>query len=167
MKSKSGIPTLVSARGEDLPISSENLLKLMQDVLTKGAFFQFRVKGLSMTPFIKDGDLITIAPLSIDKPAIGKVVAFVHPESGHLVIHRIIGKQGSDFLIQGDNVSGQPDGLISTENIFGCVNRVERNGKRVILGLGMDRYFVAALSRNGLLNSFLNRLRGLKITYLK
>ena len=162
MKLTPAKPALTSKKGEDLAISDETLQKLMRDVLAKGALFHFRAKGWSMTPFIKNGDAITIAPLIEEKPGIGKVVAFIQPLSGNLVVHRVIGRQGNAFLIQGDNASGQADGLVQPQDILGCVTRVERNGRRVFLGLGLERFLLAILSRNGLLNALLYRLRSLK-----
>jgi hypothetical protein len=165
LKSPAVKPALVRHQGEDLAISSEDLLILMREVLAKGARFHFRAKGWSMTPFIKDGDAITIAPSLQEKPALGKVVAFIQPASGQLIVHRVIRRQGPAFLIQGDNNIGQADGLVQAQDILGCVTRVERNGRRVYLGLGPERYLIAQLSRGGRLNALLNRLRALKYTW--
>ncbi len=134
----------------------------MQAVLARGALFHFRAKGLSMAPFIRDGDSVTIAPLEKESPSVGKVVAFIHPETAGLVIHRIIARQGPAFLIQGDNTAGQPDGWVQPQALLGCVIRVERDGRRVYLGLGPERYLVAFLSRNGWLAGVVNRARALK-----
>ncbi|MCX6844936.1 MAG: S26 family signal peptidase [candidate division WOR-3 bacterium] len=126
-----------------------------------------------MSPFIRDGDVITIAP-SGRKPkapgcGIGQVVAFVSPVNERLVVHRIIGRHQSRFLIQGDNLPGPGADLIDRDDILGRVVRVERGGKRVWLGLGPERYVIAVLSRTGLLlpvrwrasalTRFLRRLR--------
>ncbi len=64
-----------------------------------------------MTPFIRDGDVVTVAPSAKIRPSVGRVVAFIQPDTGRLVIHRVIDRQGSAFLIQGDNASGQRMGL--------------------------------------------------------
>ncbi len=147
---------------DDLVISVDALQSLMQDVLAKGATFQFRAKGSSMIPFIKDGDAITIAPPSLETPAVGKVVAFLRPGSGQLVVHRVIGRQGAGFLIQGDNSPHQPDGLALPQDILGCVTRVNRNGRRIYLGLGPERYLIAGLSRSGWLQRLVVRFWALK-----
>jgi hypothetical protein len=114
-----------------------------------------------MTPFIRDGDVVTVAPSAKVKPSVGRVVAFVQPDSGRLVIHRVIDRQGAAFLIQGDNASGQPDGFVHPPAILGCVTQVVRRNHRVYLGLGVDGYIIAVLSRNGRQN-ILSRLRALK-----
>jgi hypothetical protein len=108
-----------------------------------------------MTPFIKDGDLIAVSPVSKARPALGMVVAFVQPTTGTLMVHRIVKVMEENYLIQGDNTGGKPDGLFRQEDILGCITRVERDGRRVVLGLGPERYLVAILSRSGILRGLL------------
>ena len=115
----------------------------MREVLEKGAAFQFRARGASMSPFIKDGDVITVTPLIKEKPDVGKVVAFLQPVSGCLLVHRVVRRQGPVFLIQGDNSANQPDGWVDRQDILGCVTRVERDGRRILVGLGPERYLLA------------------------
>jgi hypothetical protein len=108
-----------------------------------------------MSPFIRDGDVITIAP-SGRKPkapacGIGQVVAFVSPVNQRLVVHRIIGRHESRFLIRGDNLPGPVSDMIRRSDILGRVVRIERGRKSVWLGLGPERYAIAVLSRTGLL----------------
>jgi hypothetical protein len=38
------------------------LVELARAVLAKGKSFRFHAPGLSMTPFIRDGDFVTIGP---------------------------------------------------------------------------------------------------------
>jgi hypothetical protein len=160
-------PDLSIKSGDNLVISNQMLLELMREVLAKGAVFQFRATGWSMTPFIKDGDAITIAPLMKERLSLGKVVAYIQPATGHLIVHRVIGRQGAAFLIQGDNATGRPDEWVLPQDILGCVLRVERQGRRVRLGLGLERYIIAILSRNGLLLTAMRRLWALKRFLLK
>ncbi len=122
----------------------------MRGVLTKGACFRFRSKGVSMSPFIKDADVLTIAPVQGSAPGFGDVVVFTHPITGKLIIHRVIGKRADSYRTKGDNAP-EEDGLISGAAILGRVSKVERNGKYVSLGLGPDRFIIAFVIRTGLL----------------
>jgi hypothetical protein len=131
-----------------------------------------------MSPFIKDGDVITIAPVQpsnrnphaitsspfppgevpgVRTCGIGQVVAFVAPVNQRLVVHRIIGRHESRFLIQGDNLQGPVADMIHRGDIIGRVVRIERGRKRVWLGLGPERYAIAVLSRAGFLLPILIR----------
>jgi phage repressor protein C with HTH and peptisase S24 domain len=123
----------------------------MTAVLATGHAFRFKAKGWSMTPFIRDGDVISIVPITMDRCRLGEVVAFTRPETGHLVVHRIIGGTGRDYLIQGDSAVDETDGIISHDQLLGKVSRVERDGRCIWLGQGLGRVFIAWLSRRGYL----------------
>ncbi|MDD4650674.1 MAG: GNAT family N-acetyltransferase [Methanothrix sp.] len=135
--------------GED-KLSMKALIELLGAVTEKGRAFRFRASGISMIPFIKDRDIITISPIPSGRPVIGDVVAFILPETGRLAVHRIIDKKNHAYIIKGDNIP-EPDGLVPSENVLGLVTAVERNSHRVLLGLGMERRVIAALARHDLL----------------
>ena len=46
----------------------EVLPELVKDILGKGVECRLQVKGYSMSPFIKDGDMMTISPVSDSLP---------------------------------------------------------------------------------------------------
>jgi signal peptidase I len=144
-------PGLFISKADELSLSGQALLDIMQVVLAKDIPFRFKAKGWSMIPFIRDGDVITIAPISYRLPGVGDVVAFKQPDSDRLVVHRIIKRKEAYLYIHGDGIADQSDGLIHSEDMIGQVTRIERKGKRVWLGLGPERYLIALLSRRGLL----------------
>jgi len=141
--------SVVKAR--EFPLSGQDLLDLMQAVLARGVPFRFCARGWSMTPFIHDGDVITVSPLHGALPGVGEVVAFARPGTGNPVVHRVIARCGTGSLIQGDSMEEYTDGIIPAENLLGRVTRVERRGHDIWLGLGPERYVIAWLSRAGLL----------------
>jgi hypothetical protein len=131
-----------------------------------------------MSPFIKDGDVITVVPVppsnsnphvptSFPAPpsakpvvktcGIGQVVAFVSPVNQRLVVHRVVGRHDVGFLILGDNQLGPGAEAVRPDDILGRVARIERGTKRVWLGLGPERHAIAILSRAGLLLPFVLR----------
>jgi signal peptidase I len=141
------------------PISASSLETLMGAVLERGKSFRFQAKGWSMAPFILDGDLIRVAPLSSAKLKPGHIVAYLNPGNSQLVVHRIVSVQPNAYLIRGDNQSDQDCQLISPENILGCVMQIERAGRNIRLGLGPESALIAKLSRKGLLQPYLARLK--------
>jgi hypothetical protein len=132
-----------------ISLSGKALIELMQAVHAKGMPFRFSAGGHSMAPFIRDGDVVCVSPLASRAPGLGDVVAFIHPETKLLCMHRVLSVSGDSFLIQGDNMPEKPDGMIPREAIVGRVTRVERAGRRVRLGLGPERLLLALLSRCG------------------
>jgi signal peptidase I len=125
--------------------------ELIQAFLQNGHPFRFQAKGFSMFPFIREGDFITISPFKSSSPRLGDVVAFHPPETQKLFIHRVIWKKGDSSLIRGDNAPSA-DGFLPRANILGRVIRLERNGKRVYLGSGPERYLIALSNRVNLLS---------------
>jgi signal peptidase I len=118
---------------------------LMEAVLEKNVPFRFTATGCSMTPFIRDGDLITISPVPLRlRP--GDVVPFVNPSCNKLMVHRILNVSQEGYLIKGDNNS-EPDGRIPASSIIGRVVRVEHRGRQVRFGLGTESFLIAWLSQ--------------------
>ncbi len=145
------VPLYVGKKGLSLPNSS--LIELLQAVLSSRLRFRLQVKGSSMSPFIRDGDVVTIARQHFLRSYnYGRVVAFIHPQNGRLMIHRVVGRKGGSYLTQGDNVSGA-DGLLSPDRILGHITCAERDGMRVFIGFGPERFLIAFLSRQRLLSS--------------
>ena len=134
----------------------EPLLRpLLSDLLRGGTPVRLEVTGHSMSPFIRSGDVVTIEPLSGHRPALGGVVALV--PGGRLLVHRLVGWDHGRALCRGD-VATSADAWAAPDDLLGRVTRVERGGRRVRLGLGIERMPIAWLSRVGLLR-FLARLR--------
>ena len=130
----------------ELSLSSSAIAELTRAVISKNTPFRFQVKGFSMSPFIKNRDVVTISPLNDSPIGIGKIVAFVHPGSEKLLIHRIIAKKRNLYAIEGDRLFGR-GGLIPRKNIIGLITKIERKGREFCFGLGPERFIIALLSR--------------------
>ena len=111
-----------------------------------------------MSPFIQDGDVVTLVPFEAISCAPGDVVAFIQPHSGRLVVHRVLSVAGNRCRIRGDNNSKE-DGAFPNDAVLGTVSRVERAGQTVRIGLGPERALIALLSRWGWLCGCMNALR--------
>ena len=131
---------------QEISLSGTSFIDLLKATLNKKASFRFQANGFSMSPFIKDGDVITISPLINGSIGIGKPVAFIHFQTGKLVVHRVVGRYGNNYLIKGDR-STEADGLIPRKNILGIVTRVEREDRAIQLGMGPERFIIAFLSK--------------------
>jgi hypothetical protein len=123
---------------------------LLADLLRRGSAVRLEVTGHSMSPFIRSGDVVTIEPLLGHRPAPGEIVALV--SEGRLRVHRLVGWDRGRALFRGD-VATEADPAASPDDLLGRVTRVERGGRRVRLGLGLERLAIAWLSRIGLLRA--------------
>lgn len=102
--------------------------ELAIETLKKGQRLRYTAHGMSMTPFIRDGDRLTIEPLSM-APRVGQVVLCQKPPFGF--VHRIIACDDGDFFcLQGDNLS-RPDGWYARTQLMGKVVGIERDGQPV------------------------------------
>ena len=137
-------------KGSDLPLSGRALVELLRAVLQKGVPVRFQARGFSMAPFIKNKDLVTVSPFQGDRAGLGDILAFVHPETQGLCVHRIVRKKGDLYVTRGDNRS-ENDERVPQESILGFVTGVQRDGKQVFLGLGPERFLIAFLGRRGIL----------------
>jgi hypothetical protein len=155
-----GQPVNSDSQLRELSLSDRDLRGLLGDLLARGGSLRFKAKGYSMSPFIRDGDVITVAPISPAKLCWGDIAAFRRCGTDHLTIHRVVGVQDDSFLMKGDNAP-HIDGLIPASEVLGRVIKVDREGRRLRLGLGPDRALIAILSRAGLLPVVLKPTRKL------
>lgn len=137
--------TYVTSNHESHSMAALAIAELMEAVLEKNVPFRFTAPGFSMTPFIRDGDSITIAQLPVQLHA-GDVVAFINPCCRKLTVHRIVHISENGYLIKGDN-NPEADGRVPRSAIIGRVVRVEHGSRSVQLGLGPERYAIAWLSK--------------------
>jgi signal peptidase I len=148
-------PSVFVKPGKELSLSGPALVQLIRETLHRRASIKFQATGCSMTPFIWDGDIITISPLTDKSIRRGDVVAFVCPIRKKLVIHRVVRRnRRGEMRIAGDNLP-KPDTTVSENNILGRVTSVERKGGEISFGLGVERLCIAMLTRYGLIYSLI------------
>ena len=126
-----GKPTSTCAQKKTLPCSSAAFCELSTDLLRLGKTLRFRAQGISMTPLVRNGDILVIVPATGNPIQLGDIVqCSVVP--GKVVVHRVIGVEkrtdGHYFLIQGDQAAA-PDGWVHQSQVFGQLTSLERNGK--------------------------------------
>lgn len=109
-------------------LSVPMIMELIEAVHEKSASFKFQARGYSMTPAIRDGDVITVSPLKDIMPRRGDVLAFRHPDRPQMLVHRVLHAKAKKYFIKGDNCP-EADGWVPAENILGLITNVERRGK--------------------------------------
>ncbi len=113
---------------EGISLTSPVIMGLIEAVHERGLAFRFPAPGFSMTPAIRNNDIITVSPLKNFLPRRGDVVAFRHPERAQMLVHRVLHVRGRKYLIKGDNCPSA-DGWIPAVNVLGLITAVERQGK--------------------------------------
>jgi hypothetical protein len=108
-----------------------------------------------MAPFVRGGDLATLEPAR--EASLGEVVIrLCGPE--RLLLHRVVARPGVEPLTRGD-ATHEPDPPLAAGELLGRLSRVERQGRRLRLGLGPERLLLAWLSGHGWLRPLLVALR--------
>jgi hypothetical protein len=151
---------LVRTHGE-LSLSGAALTELLIAVLAKDKAFRFRATGWSMSPFVRDGDVITVSPLGGRRPRTGEIAAFLNPPTGRVAVHRIVRAGPDGYLVRGDNTD-VADGILPAGRILGVVTEVVREGRKVRVARGRAASLIAWLSRTGGLVRGLGLLRALR-----
>jgi hypothetical protein len=155
--------------GSEIRLSGIALIDIIQTILQEGSSVRIQANGCSMSPFIRNGDMVVLSSLDADSPGLGDVVAFRAAGTDRLTLHRVTGMVQDAYLIRGDNCT-EADGLMSKSDILGRVRKVERNGSAVHFGLGPERQFIAFLSSRDLIGRLTNlfyRILDLRKTLLR
>jgi signal peptidase I len=140
----------IPEKSEILNLKKEDFTSLAQDVLGRGKTLRFKAKGGSMSPFIRNGDIVKVVSFE-GNINLGDVV-FYRSSYGNAIIHRVIRKtmkdSGTVFFIKGDAGFDKPE-KVDAERVLGRVAAIERNGRKINLHTKLYRIiglFFAGLS---------------------
>lgn len=113
-------------------MSFETVTKAMAlELLARGLPFQFIARGASMRPFVRDGDVLIVAP-EAERAQVGDLV-FI--PQGSFTIHRVIARIGERVWVKGDALP-RADGVFLRSELLGlvvCQSRADRLQKHRIL----------------------------------
>lgn len=123
------------------------LYPVISEQLACGGSVRFTPHGYSMLPFIRQGiDEVVLS--KADVPLRKNDIIFYRRANGQFVLHRIVGKGASSYILRGDNQTRLEYG-ITDESVIGVVSEVVRNGKTILRGSPAFWYWgrVAPLTR--------------------
>jgi signal peptidase len=107
---------------------------VIEQALTNGTMVRFRAEGSSMYPTIRDGEAITIAPVSAEEIVRGDVLLYRH--GTRVLAHRLVGmtRCGTEhvFVLRGD-AKACCDAPVEASAVVGKVVNVVRGGRVVRL----------------------------------
>ena len=106
-------------------IKNKLFTEIASTIIKSGNNISFIARGRSMSPFIKDGDTVIIAPTE-GSPGIGDVVLCTNAKD-NLLLHRVTSKTAESVFTKGD-ARLTDDGSIPYKNILGRAVKVSGNG---------------------------------------
>ena len=121
---------------EMLNLKREDFTSIAQEVLGRGRILRFKAKGGSMSPFIRNGDVVEVVPVK-GKINLGDIILY-HSSCGSPVIHRVIHRNTESIITKGDSVPGSDQPILSKQ-VLGQVVAVEKDGWRMRLDSPMGR----------------------------
>ena len=126
---------------EMLNLEREDFTSIAQEVLGRGRILRFKAKGESMSPSIRDGDILEITPVNGEEIRAGNII-FYHVGKKRMVAHRvtkrIIENDKLIFLTRGDSNIGEEE-KVHPEQIMGRVKAIERKERRIRIDYGWNR----------------------------
>jgi len=114
-------------------LKGEDFSKLSSEILKGGNSIRFKAYGSSMVPWIKNGDMLTVQPISINEIRVGQVV-FYASKSERPVVHRVLQirlHESKTILVTRGDASPLSEDQIEATKVLGKVVRIHR-GKKVI-----------------------------------
>lgn len=111
------------------------LLDLSNELLRNGQSVRFSAPGRSMYPTIREGEPITVQPVSPSAVQKGDIILYRWRQG--VIAHRIVGIENPNgesarFVLRGD-ASGACAESVKPEQILGKVVAVDRGGRRIDL----------------------------------
>lgn len=102
---------------------------LAERVIALEAPVWLRVHGDSMSPVLRNGDRVAIAPVARRDPQRGDLIA-VRSDDG-MALLRYVGRHPDGRVLTAAEARGNHDGAISRADVIGVVVEVERDGRRL------------------------------------
>ena len=115
---------------EILNLKRDDFTSIAQEVLGRGRILKFKAKGGSMSPFIRNGDVVEVVPLK-GKINLGDIILY-RSSYGNPVVHRVIHRNTESILTKGDSVPNSDEPILSKQ-VLGRVAAIEKNGWRIRL----------------------------------
>jgi hypothetical protein len=142
-------------------IRDEMLLEMVGDLLSSGREASLVQDGSSMTPALRPGDLLTLAPVTAAGLRPGMIAAYRYelPDGGQgLVIHRFLGRDDGRLIMQGD-ANPLPDALVESAAVVAWVKALKREKEAITTDSYLGRKILLSVERGGLTAKLLARTR--------
>ena len=107
-------------------ISLQEIYPVIQEKIENGGTVQLPITGTSMLPLLVWGR-DTVELIKCENPQKYDII-FYRRDDGHFVLHRIVGKDETGYILCGDNQVNKEYG-INEKHIIGVVKSITRKGQ--------------------------------------
>ena len=117
-------------------IKVEKFYPLMLEAFEENKTFSFPVRGTSMRPLLKNGDVVTLEKFDLN-PKVGDIL-FYRRKDLSFVLHRVRKIKNDKLYIVGDHQT--PLELVSIADVIGKVINYKKNNKDKIYNMKGVKY---------------------------
>ena len=107
-------------------VPCRELMPVIRSALERGQRVRMTVNGASMSPFIRDGDVVELEPMH-SLPITGDIL-LVHCSVERYVLHRVSRVEGEVFFLRGD-AQAHEEGPFTRGDLLGRVVKTYGNGR--------------------------------------
>jgi signal peptidase len=147
-------------KDEEEGMGQEKVILLQEIISARGRRLRLRIRGASMSPTLRDGDLVEVRPVEPAQLRVGDLVLF-KTQQGDLLVHRCVTKSDENgqvwFTTKGD-ASPSFDSPIGPEQVLGRVNLILRKRRPIYRENSQARLINYILARLSPYSSSIGRL---------
>lgn len=137
-----------------MKVSNEIFFATVEEQLAEGQRVRIELKGVSMLPTLRPGEMLTLAPIE-GEPKVGEVVLFRC--GGQHLLHRVVAVDAEGCTLQGDNCYGvercRREDVVARLVVAGAVatDSLEwaRRSRRSLRRKRAKNFIIRWLGRNG------------------
>lgn len=113
-----------------MQIDNRTFFATIETILARGETAEFRLRGNSMRPLLRDGrDTVIVAPCDPQRVAPGDVLLCRH--RGRHILHRLMRREGDRLLLAGDG-NYRVTERCTTADVVGRLDAVRRPSGRIV-----------------------------------
>ena len=117
---------------EKIQVPNNQFFALAKQLLHEGKKIEIPVKGSSMHPFLFNGEMVVVAPVSVECSLRKYDIILAETSTGQVMMHRIREISPAGILMKGDGNLSQTE-LVRPADVMGRVVSVHRKGKPMSL----------------------------------
>ncbi len=112
-----------------------------KELLKQGLSLEFPVRGISMYPVLKEGDMVRVKKIDASEIKIGDLIFAIFPPE-EFIVHRVIRKRLNNqeliFITKGDAILSSSE-KIHFKDVLGKVISIKRSGKEILFDNHLNR----------------------------
>jgi signal peptidase I len=111
-------------------MTEKSFTYLVAELLSLGHSVRFRANGQSMHPTIRDGEIVTVMPITLAKVRLSDIILY-RTDRG-VVAHRVMAILNDLFTLRGDSSDCRNE-LVAADRVLGKVVAVKRGSRSINL----------------------------------